>query len=151
MKNVRAIRSRRGNRSVVNPEDWAEYEPFDRAGLKEWTDVYDCDDDDCENRVAVYDPYGTVCLVLCAEHNHGVACAGGYPEPPEPEEEDEEEFWRPWADEDETAEQKAFEEYQREECEVWAKAHEVPRNANPDLDKLVACFVGGLVAGFLGI
>ena len=132
---------------MMNPKEWTQYEPFDRAGLEEWTDVDCCDEDGCENRVAVYDPYGTVCLVLCAEHNGGTACAGGYPEPPEPD--DEEGDWVPWTDEDEIVEQKAFEEYQREEREVWAKAHKIPRNANPDLGKIALSFVGGLLVGLL--
>lgn len=63
--------------------EWAEYEPFDRAGLAEWTDVFTCDHDDCESRVAVYDPYGTCTLVLCAEHNGGAAGAGPIDYPPE--------------------------------------------------------------------
>jgi hypothetical protein len=58
-------------------DKWAEYEPFDRAGLTEWTDVFECDEDGCENRVAVYDPYGTCGLVLCAQHSDSGAAVAG--------------------------------------------------------------------------
>ena len=60
---------------------------------KEWTDIFDCDEDGYENRVAVYDPYGTCALVLCAEHNGGAAGAGPIDFPPEPEEEDGDADW----------------------------------------------------------
>lgn len=66
----------RAQRRFGEPNEWIEFEPFDRAGLTEWTGVFDCDEDGCENRVAVYDPYGTCGLVLCAEHNDGEAVAG---------------------------------------------------------------------------
>ena len=55
---------------------WAEYEPFDRAGLTKWNAIHTCDVDGCENRVAVYDHYGTVAVVLCAEHNGGMSTFG---------------------------------------------------------------------------
>jgi hypothetical protein len=69
-------------------DEWAEYEPFDRAGLKKWTHVFEWDDDDCDNRVAVYDPYGTCGLVLCAKHNGGAAGAGPIDYPPWDDEDD---------------------------------------------------------------
>jgi hypothetical protein len=62
---------------------WDEYEPFDRNGLTRWTDVFSCDEDGCDKMVAVYDPYGTCALVLCAEHSgFGRAGAGPIDYPP---------------------------------------------------------------------
>jgi hypothetical protein len=53
---------------------------FDRRGFRQWTDVFDCDA--CGvNYVAVYDPYGTCALVICASCNGGSAIAGPIDEP----------------------------------------------------------------------
>ena len=59
------------------PDQWAEYEPFDRAGLTEWTHVYECAG--CTDRVAVYDPEGIHRIVLCAEHSGTGKATVDYP------------------------------------------------------------------------
>jgi hypothetical protein len=48
---------------------------IDTCGLKTWTHVFVCDDCDV-NKVAVFDPYRTCALVLCAPCNGGETAAG---------------------------------------------------------------------------
>ena len=88
--------------------------PCDTGGKTKWTHVFECDDCDV-NKVAVFDPYGTCALVLCAACTGGEAGAGPIMEPWEPDEEEEERF-RQW----QSAEAAAYRESYLAECDAAA-------------------------------